>query len=102
MRVCRSRQDLTFQYPCSPLAKGEEGTGVGGFNLLAVFIKAIGIKSGWTQGQPTRPPQPTATKARAQSPETAQSPSARGQSQTGTDGQQQSSMAAAICSTVHV
>jgi hypothetical protein len=23
MRVCRSRQDLTFQYPCSPLIKGE-------------------------------------------------------------------------------
>jgi hypothetical protein len=37
---------LTFQYPCSPLSKGGEGTGVGGFNLLAVFIKsgrAIGI-----------------------------------------------------------
>jgi hypothetical protein len=26
MRVCRSRQDLTFQYPCSPLTKGGEGT----------------------------------------------------------------------------
>ena len=25
MRVCRSRQDLTFQYPCSPLDKGGEG-----------------------------------------------------------------------------
>jgi hypothetical protein len=25
MRVCRSRQDLTFQYPCSPLIKGGEG-----------------------------------------------------------------------------
>jgi hypothetical protein len=23
MRVCRSRQDLTFQYPCSPLISGE-------------------------------------------------------------------------------
>ena len=48
MRVCRSRQDLTFQYPCSPLRKGGEGTGVGGFDLLAVFVKsgaAIGIIS---------------------------------------------------------
>jgi hypothetical protein len=29
MRVCRSRQDLTFQYPCSPLDKGERA-GSGG------------------------------------------------------------------------
>jgi hypothetical protein len=37
---------LTFQYPCSPLTKGGKGAGVGGFDLLAVFVKsgaAIGI-----------------------------------------------------------
>jgi hypothetical protein len=48
MRVCRSRQDLTFQYPCSPLTKGGEGTGVGGFDLLGVSVKsgaAIGIRT---------------------------------------------------------
>ena len=39
MRVCRSRQDLTFQYPCSPLSKGEEGTGVGGIRPTRCFCK---------------------------------------------------------------
>ena len=57
MRVCRSRQDLTFQYPCSPLDKGGEGAGVGGSKLLAAFVKfgaAIDIISGQPQGLPLR------------------------------------------------
>jgi hypothetical protein len=47
MRVCRSRQDLTFQYPCSPLAKGGEGWGEGGFETCAFTNSGytIGIKT---------------------------------------------------------
>jgi hypothetical protein len=48
---------LTFQYPCSPLAEGGEGAGVGGSKLLAAFVKfgaAIDIISGQPQGLPLR------------------------------------------------
>jgi hypothetical protein len=47
MRVCRSRQDLTFQYPCSPLIKGERA-GSGGIlhaQQLVNFARAIGISA---------------------------------------------------------
>jgi hypothetical protein len=47
MRVCRSRQDLTFQYPCSPLVKGGEGRGEGGFEAYAFtnFGCTVGMRS---------------------------------------------------------
>jgi hypothetical protein len=42
MRVCRSRQDLTFQYPCSPLSKGGEGQGEGGFETYRIYKLCLG------------------------------------------------------------